>query len=619
MAVTTLAELFLHTASHQKPDALLRKVAGHFQPISTAEMVDRVRRLSRAFDKRGLAREERVSLMAENGPHWPIIDFATLCTGAALVTVYPTLRPDQAAYIVHDSESKFLFVQNREQLDGLLGHRKDLPGVELFVLIDGDESDVAGAAVGGAEVTTLAALTEEGSDFDAEAFGDRIHEIGPDDLATLIYTSGTTGEPKGVMLTHGNIVSNMHAALSLFDIKKEFQALSFLPLAHSYERTIDYCYFHQGCSVAYAESVQTLAEDLGLVKPHLFVSVPRVYEKVLGKIQENVARSSAVKQKIFEWAQGVARDALPARTRGKSPGGLLGLQLALADKLVFGKIKARLGGRFLFAFSGGAPLAKEIGEFFWGAGIEIYEGYGLTETSPVIAVNTPGKVKLGSVGQPFPGVEVAIAEDGEILSRGPNTMRGYWNKPEATAEAIDGDGWFHTGDIGEIDGEGFLRITDRKKEIIVNAYGKNIAPAPIENQLKASRFISQAVIIGDRRKFLSALIVPDFEGVAAWAEHQKLGLDASDPQALATDPRVRKLIEGEVATVNQDLAHYEQIVAFDLVPHEFTIEGGELTPTQKVKRRVIDSKYGERIDAMYERTAPPRAADAAEPSAQGDR
>jgi len=613
MAVTTLAELFLHAAGHQKPDALLQKIGGRFQPISTAELVDRVRRLARAFEKRGLAPEDRVALMAENGPHWPVVDFATLCSGAALVTVYPTLRADQAAYIVHDSESKILFVQNREQLDGLLAHRDDLPGVELFVLIDGEVGD---AAVEGAEVSTLAALTAEGDDFDAEAFGDRIHEIRPDDLATLIYTSGTTGEPKGVMLTHANIVSNMHTALSLIDIKKEYHALSFLPLAHSYERTIDYCYFHQGCTIAYAESVQTLSEDLGLVKPHLFVSVPRVYEKVLGKIQENVARSSPVKQKIFDWAQGVAREALPARTRGQRPGGFLGFELALADKLVFGKIKERLGGRFVFAVSGGAPLAKEIGEFFWGAGIAIYEGYGLTETSPVIAVNTPGATKLGTVGRPIPGVEVQIAEDGEILSRGPNTMRGYWNKPEATAEAIDADGWFHTGDIGEIDADGFLRITDRKKEILVNAYGKNIAPAPIENQLKTSRFISQAVIIGDRRKFLSALVVPDFEGVAAWADANKLDVDTTDPQALAHDPRVRSLIEAEVDAVNQDLAHYEQIVAFDLIPHEFTIEGGELTPTQKVKRRVIDSKYGDQIDALYERTAPPGPADSTDRSSR---
>ncbi len=595
MAVTTLAELFLHTAGHQKPDALMHKVGGRFQPISTAEMVDRVRRLARALEKRGLDKGDRVALMAENGPHWPIVDFATLCRGGALVTVYPTLRPDQAAYIVRDSQSKIVFVQSREQLDGLLEHRDELPEVELFVLIDGAPGEEADHLI------TLSALTEQGEDFDPEAFGDRIHEIEPDDLATLIYTSGTTGEPKGVMLTHRNIVSNMQAALSLFDIRKEYQALSFLPLAHSYERTIDYCYFHQGCSIAYTESVQNLAEDLGLVRPHLFVSVPRVYEKVLGKIQENISRSSPVKQKIFEWAQQVAKEALPYRTRGEKPPGLLGLRLALADRLVFGKIKERLGGRFLFAFSGGAPLAKEIGEFFWGAGIRIYEGYGLTETSPVIAVNLPGQVKLGTVGPPLPEVEVRIAEDGEILSRGPNTMRGYWNKPEATRESIDDDGWFHTGDIGELDEDDFLRITDRKKEIIVNAYGKNIAPAPIENQLKTSRFISQAVVIGDRRKVLTGLIVPDFEGLAALADNEGLKVDTSDPQALAEHERVRELIEGEVAAVNKELAHYEQIVAFDVIPHEFTIEGGELTPTQKIKRRVIDDKYGDRIEGLYRR------------------
>ncbi|MGD2114740.1 MAG: long-chain fatty acid--CoA ligase [Acidobacteriota bacterium] len=599
MAVTTLAELFLHTAGHQKPDALSYKVGGRFQPISTAEMVDRVRRLSRALETRGLDTGDRVALMADNGPHWPIVDFATLCRGGALVTVYPTLRPDQAAYIVRDSQSKIVFVQDREQLDGLLGHRDQLPEVELFVLIDGEGPSGDDSRDG--SVTTLSALTEEGGDFDAEAFGDRIHEIRPDDLATLIYTSGTTGEPKGVMLTHGNIVSNMHAALSLFDIKKEYTGLSFLPLAHSYERTIDYCYFHQGCSIAYCGSVQELSEDLALVRPHLFVSVPRVYEKVLGKIQENVSRSSPVKQKIFEWAEGVAKKALPYRTRGERPPGLLGVQLALADRLVFGKIKERLGGRFLFAFSGGAPLAREIGEFFWGAGIRIYEGYGLTETSPVITVNRPDAVKLGTVGPPMPRIEVKIAEDGEILSRGPNTMLGYWNKPEATAESIDEEGWFHTGDIGELDEDDFLRITDRKKEIIVNAYGKNIAPAPIENQLKTSRFISQAVIIGDRRKVLTALIVPDFEGLAAWADNQSLDLDTADPAALAGHDRVRALIDDEVAKVNGELAHYEQIVAFDLVPHEFTIEGGELTPTQKIKRRVIDDKYGDRIDAVYRR------------------
>ena len=591
MAVTTLAELFLHAAGHRKSDALLHKVGGAFQPISTVELVDRVRRLARGLEKRGVERGDRVALMAENGPHWPIVDFATLCRGAVTTTIYPTLTAAQAAYIIRDSGSKVVFVQDRERLDALLELRGETPEVELFVLIQGEPPEEMHGVI------TMRVLDRDGDDLDPERFGDRIHEIGPGDLATLIYTSGTTGEPKGVMLTHGNIVSNVMAALEVFPIEPHYTGLCFLPLAHSYERMVDFLYFYKGVTVAYAESVQTLSVDLGLTKPHCFVSVPRVYEKVLAKIQENVARGSSGKRKIFEWASRVGREALPWRLKRQRPPGLLGLQLALADKLVFGKIKERLGGRFEFALSGGAPLAREIAEFFWGAGIEIYEGYGLTETSPVISVNTPGAAKLGSVGRPIPGVEVSIAADGEILSRGPNTMKGYWKKPEATAEAIDAEGWFHTGDIGELDAEGFLSITDRKKEILVNAYGKNIAPAPIENVLKASRFISQVVVIGDRRKFLTALIVPDFEALAVWAEDR--GLDPSDREALVASPAVRELIAREVASVNEKLAHYEEIVNWGLLPEEFTIEGGELTPTQKVKRRVVDTKYSDVIDKVY--------------------
>lgn len=595
MAVTTLAELFLHAAGHRKPDALLHKVGGRFEPISSAELVDRVRRLARGLEKRGVERGDRVALMAENGPHWPIVDFATLCRGAVTVTVYPTLTSAQAAYIVRDSGSKVAFVQDRPRLDALLELRDELSEVELFVLIEGEPPAGSGGTGG---VATLAELEGEGEDFDPERFGDRSHEIEPGDLATLIYTSGTTAEPKGVMLTHGNVVSNVMAVLEVFPVEPRYTGLCFLPLAHSYERMVDFLYFYQGCTVAYAESVQTLSEDLGLVRPHCFVSVPRVYEKVLAKVQENVARGSAAKRSIFEWAAGVAREALPHRLKHERPPGLAGLKLALADRLVFGKIKERLGGRFEFAMSGGAPLARELAEFFWGAGIAIYEGYGLTETSPVISVNTPEAVKLGTVGRAIPGVEVRIAEDGEILSHGPNTMKGYWGKPEATAEAIDAEGWFHTGDIGEIDGEGFLSITDRKKEILVNAYGKNVAPAPIENALKASRFVGQVVVIGDRRKFLTALIVPDFEALAAWAQGR--GIAAADPEALVADERVRELIGEEVKAVNERLARYEAIVSWDLLPEELSIEGGELTPTLKVKRRVVDEKYKEVIDRLYE-------------------
>jgi long-chain acyl-CoA synthetase len=339
------------------------------------------------------------------------------------------------------------------------------------------------------------------------------------------------------------------------------------------------------------------------VKPHVFVSVPRVYEKVYAKVQDGVAAGSPLKQKLFAWALGVGRRSMPYLLRGEEPGGLLGLQRSIASGLVFSKIKGRLGGRFEYAVSGGAPLGRELAEFFWSLGIEIYEGYGLTETSPVISVNHPGRAKLGTVGPPIPGIEVEIAGDGEILTRGPHVMRGYFNNPEATAEVIDGDGWFHTGDIGEIDDDGFLRITDRKKEIIVNAYGKNVAPAPIENALKATRYVSQAVLIGDRRKFLAALIVPDFEALATWCNQK--GRDCGTPEEMAADAEVEELIRHDVEAVNAELAGYEKIVTWKLLPAEFTLEGGELTPTQKIKRRVINDKYGDQIENMYATTKPP--------------
>jgi len=589
MSVTTLSELFLKAAGHNKPDCMLSKAGGTYQPMSTAELVDRVRRLAKALQELGLQPGDRVALMAENGPHWPTVDFATLCSGGVVVPIYPTLLPDQASYIANDCGARIVFAETTGHLDGLLSKAAEMPKVERYVLIKGTSSDP--------RVTTLSALLERGSGADPAQFEAKARTPKPDDLATFVYTSGTTGQPKGVMLTHRNIVSNVVASMEVLPIAGSYTALSFLPLSHSFERTVDYCYFYMGCTIAYAESVATVAANLQEVKPHIFVSVPRVYEKVLSKVQENVAASSPIRQKLFNWAVGVGREALPWRLKRQSPTGFLGIQLGFADKLVFSKIRARLGGRFEMALSGGAPLARDVAEFFWGAGIQIYEGYGLSETSPVLTVNTPDAVKMGTVGRAIPGVELRIAADGEILAKGPNIMKGYWNMPAATAEVIDQEGWFHTGDIGEIDAEGFLRITDRKKELIINAYGKNVAPAPIENLLKSSRFIGQAVAIGDRRKFLSALLVPDFEALKPWAEKQ--GIGTADHRALLADPRVRALYAAEVQTVNAHLASFEKVVAWELLPEEFTLETGELTPTQKVKRRVINQKYGEVIDRLY--------------------
>jgi long-chain acyl-CoA synthetase len=598
MSIKTLSELFLVAVGHQKPNCLLHKVDGRFRPVTTAELHDRVLRLAAALRALGVERGDRVGLMAENGPHWPTVDFATLGIGAVLVPVYPTLTPDQASYVINDCGAEVVFVQGEKRLEGLLGEKSAMPNVHKLILIEGQPPS--------SEIDSFDRLLEETAPMDEGQFEESARSASADDLATFIYTSGTTGNPKGVMLTHGNIASNVVNALKVLDIHSEWTALSFLPLSHSFERMVDYIYFYRGATIAYAESIQAVAKNFQEVNPHVFVSVPRVYEKVLAKVRENVAASPPLKQKIFGWAVDVARQALPDRLQRRTPSGLLGIQLSLADKLVFGKIKERLGSRFQFAMSGGAPLARDLAEFFWGMGIEIYEGYGLSETSPVLCVNSPDAVKLGTVGPAIPGVELKIAEDGEILGKGPNIMKGYHNMPEATAEAIDQEGWFHTGDIGEIDEGGFLKITDRKKEIIVNAYGKNVAPAPIENALKSSQFIGQAVVIGDRRKILAALVVPDFEALDSWAEREGHDVDQI-ADFLKTDAAM-ELFQKEIDTVNKELARYEQIHVWELLPDDFTIETGELTPTQKIKRRVIGTKYAEVIESLYQRSEEAKSA-----------
>jgi len=598
--IHTINDIFRKVAEHDLADCLMHKIEGRYVSVSTAQLVDHVHRLATALDALGVRRGDRVGLMADNGPHWPAIDFATLAIGGVLVPIYPTLTSDQAAYVVNDCGAEVVLVQGEDRLTGLLGERSGMPNAKAFVSIGDIDSQSPETGI-----PTLADLLADHEPMEAGDFANRSGESGVDDLATFIYTSGTTGNPKGVKLSHGNIASNVAAALDCLDIRKGQTALSFLPLSHSFERTVDYTYFYVGLTIAYAESVQTVAQNMGEVKPHVFVSVPRVYEKVLARVRENVAKGSPLKRRLFEWAARTGREALPYRLKQQAPAGMLGLKLKLADKLVFGKLRGALGGRFEAATSGGAPLARDVAEFFWAAGIEIYEGYGLSETSPVLTVNRIGAVKLGTVGKAIEGVELQIAEDGEILAKGPNIMKGYHNLPEKTAEVIDDEGWFHTGDIGEIDDEGFLKITDRKKEIIVNAYGKNIAPAPIENALKASRFIEQAMVIGDKRKFLSALLVPDFATLQVWADGQ--GIDTSDREALTSHEKVRSLFEAEIADVNKNLGKYQLVNAFGLLGNEWTIETEELTPTQKIKRRIISKKYAAVIDSVYERAEAQRS------------
>lgn len=596
MPIRTLSELFLVAARHDKEACLMHKLGGRYVSVSTAELVRQVQQIAKALVDCGIRPGDRVALMAENGPHWPAVDFATLCIGAALVPIYPTLLPEGAAYVARDSGSRILFVQGRERLEGLLAMRGEMPSVERIVAIGvvGAIGPSAGRSVGTGlpEVETLESFCARGAAGDLAWLEKMAAHAQPADLATLIYTSGTTGDPKGVMLTHDNLISNVLTGCEVLGLEGWFTALSFLPLSHSFERMVDYCYFFKGITIAYAESVQTVAQNLLEVKPHVFIAVPRVYEKIMARVLENATAAGGLKARIFRWALRVGREALSKRLAFEPAG----LKVKIADKLVFSKIRQRLGGRFVFAMSGGAPLGRDVAEFFWGAGIPIYEGYGLTETSPVISVNVRGGTRLGTVGRPMPRIEAKIAEDGEILSRGPNTMRGYFGKPQATAEVLDGEGWFHTGDIGHLDDGGFLVITDRKKELIVNAYGKNIAPAPIENALKASRWISQAVMIGDRRQYLAALIVPDFDVLKGWAASEKL-TGTIDEQL--QDPKLRAILQSEVDAVNEHLARYEQIRVWELVPAEFTLEGGELTPTLKVKRRVINTKYKLILDRLY--------------------
>jgi long-chain acyl-CoA synthetase len=428
-------------------------------------------------------------------------------------------------------------------------------------------------------------------------FEQRAARVRPNDLATLIYTSGTTGEPKGAMLTHGNFVSNLLAACQVVPISGEAVALSFLPLSHVFERMIDYSYMHVRATIAYAESIEKLKDNFIEINPHTFAAVPRVYEKVYGRILDKVEAGSSVKKKIFRWAVGVGKQRAAYLQRDEALPARLAWRVRLADALVFKKIRAALGTRFRYAVSGSAPLSRDLAEFFLGAGVTIYEGYGLTETSPVICVNGPGRFRLGTVGRPIPGVEVKIAEDGEILTRGPHVMKGYFGKPQATAEAIDADGWFHTGDIGQLDEDGFLAITDRKKDLIVLAGGKKAAPQPIENELKKSPYVELPIVLGDRHKFLAALIVPKFDRVRDYASQN--GIEFR-PESIDSNTQIRSLFQREIDAYNADKPHHEQIRAFALLPSDLTIDDGSITPTLKVKRRILESRYQDLIRHMYQ-------------------
>jgi long-chain acyl-CoA synthetase len=595
--VDTIADLPFHfMGRYPKPISVGRCRAGGIDGLSSKELFERIRDVSLGLSALGIGAGDRVAIVSESRPEWVIADLAILTAGGVTVPIYPTLSAVQARYILDDSAAKAAIVSSREQLDKIQEVRHHLPALGAVVLIEGwTEQDSP-------SVMSFEALAARGhARINAEwgtgrEYREAARRIPPQQLATIIYTSGTTGEPKGVMLTHANLVSNVKAGAEVLQLSQEDVALSFLPLSHGFERTVSYIYLFSGVTIAFAESLETVGRDIATVRPTLLTGVPRLFEKLHARIMEKGLAEPGVKGAIFRWAVGAGEARGQAELRGRRAGLIAEFQAALADRLVFKKIRQNLGDRIRYLVSGSAPLPASIAEFFQGVGLPIIEGYGLTETSPVLTVNPPDAPRVGTVGRALPGVELRIAEDGEILARGPNIMVGYYNKPEATAEAIR-DGWFHTGDIGAIDADGYLTITDRKKDLLVTSGGKKIAPQPIEATLRRNPLVAEAVLLGDRRRHAAVLIVPQY--AALERRLQELGRPPASRDELAARDDVLRLYQEIIDALNRDLAQFERIKKIAVLPAEFSIATGELTPTMKVKRKVVEDKYREVIEGLY--------------------
>jgi long-chain acyl-CoA synthetase len=591
MKADTIPRQFLHAAAHfNKRDAFRHKIEGRYVDVSHEEVVDRVHKAALGLHALHLVKQDRIAILSENRLEWAIADLATLSAGCITVPVYATIPANQVEYILGNSEARAVFVSDTVQLEKILACRNNLPTLQHIIAFDPD-CDVDG-------VITLDALIQRGELVpDKPSLPEMASTIGKYDWASVIYTSGTTGEPKGVILTHWNFMSNVHALLEVISIGPDDRYLSFLPLSHVFERTAGYyLMLTAGATIAYAQGTDTVAEDMIEVSPTIMCSVPRLYEKIYAQVMENVEKSSGMRQNLFHWAVKVGRQYLEEAKEGDT-GFLTRRKRALADRLVFKKLKARTGGRLRFFVSGGAPLSPELNEFFHAAGIPILEGYGLTETSPVLAVNTLEHLKLGTVGRPVPGVQLEIAEDGEILARGDSVTQGYYKKPEQTRAALV-DGWFHTGDVGRIDEDGYLRITDRKKDVIVTAGGKNVAPQPIESRLKTSKYIAEAILVGNRRRFVAAIIVPDFAQLEEFALSRHIPHNTREQLVEAT--QVNDLYTAEIERLCEPFASFERVKRFVLLDHELEIARGELTPSLKVRRVVIEDKYRNLIDGLYE-------------------
>ena len=591
----TLAELFFNSVDYyHKPDHLKVKKGKVWTPISSADMRVAVEEVAAGFESLGLKPVDRVGILGENRPEWLYADLATLCSRGTVVTIYPSLPPNQILYILKDSGARIVVVSNQVQAEKVLSVKSEAPELRHVVVMDDT------AVMGTQTLSSVREVGRRALALDKDLIRRRAATVRPDDLATLIYTSGTTGDPKGVMLTHANLGSNIETcAKEIFSLLGPTDSvLSFLPLCHVFERMGgEFVMLKRGVTIAYAESFDKVPQNLLEIKPTILISVPRLYEKIMARVREKVAAAPPLRQRLFAFAETTGRAVFEASQRGESVSPWLGLKHSIAEALVLKTVRAGLGGEVRIAVSGGAALPKEIGMFFGSMGLPILEGYGLTETSPVVAVNTPRNHRQGSVGKVIDGVEVMIAGDGEICVRGPNIMRGYFNKPEATAEVIDRNGYFHTGDIGRLDEDGYLYITDRKKDLIVTSAGKNIAPQPIENILKTHPLMAEVVMVGNGHNFPTALVVPNFEALGRAAA--AAGVANASREALIADPRVIEIVEQAIASMSKDFAQYEKIKKITLLPKEFTIDAGELTPTLKVKRRVVEAKYKDLIDRMY--------------------
>lgn len=605
----TLTELFLNAIdAHHKPDAFLVKSGGSYHGVSSAEALTQAATLAAAFERCGLAPGDRMGILSENRLEWALTDYALLGLGAVSVPVYPTLLDPEVEYILRDSAAKGIVVSNADQLAKILSIRSRLPELRLIVAMD-----TVNSTDGSVQSWQRLARSSDGSSRAGDpvaAFRTRALAVRPEDTASILYTSGTTGTFKGVVLTHSNIASNVAACEELFPLGERDVAMSFLPLSHIFERTLDYAYFRRGVSIGYAESYDTLPQNLLEVRPTVMAVVPRILQKVNEKVTEVVRQSSSAKQNLFRWAIQTGRDRIPYSLRKQPPPLGVRVRLALADKLVFAKVRERLGGRITTMISGAAPLSRELAEFFWAVGLPVYEGYGLTETSPVIAVNYPGAVKLGTVGRIISGIEVKLGDEivdtegragREILVRGPNVTPGYYHLDDANRQAFV-DGWFYTGDLGLFDADGFLSITGRKRNLFKTAGGKFVSPEKLENLFQEHPYISQMVVLGEGRKFVGALIVPNFVRLESYARSQ--GITFSGHEELVAKPEIYSFVEQQVEEATRWLPPHERIRQFALLPREFTIVAGELSATLKIKRPVVEQRYRDLIEEIYQRHAP---------------